>query len=314
VSRLTPGHIARHTPRGSGGREAAIIDIAQDILLTHLAGQGMFDLLVFKGGTALRKVYAGTAGRFSTDLDFSLAGMSDDRESVTALLVDAIDGYKTDDFSYRVTEQRGKFQVHYTSRFGDVSHLSTKLDVGPPVWMPPVERPWVEAAIHQYYELPAAIPTMALEENLAEKITRLNRRRLARDLYDLWWVGSSPPHSAFNEYLVNQLVALKCWVDTYGLNLPSSGWIPVDGATAFDPARWLTEVAAIDDESIGLLMNPPPDLPAIQADVIKRYRFLRSVPPEVAQATARDRRALGDVHALLKLLPGGRFSDDLAVY
>lgn len=33
--KLTIGHIARHTPAGSGapGREAAIIDIAQDLLL-----------------------------------------------------------------------------------------------------------------------------------------------------------------------------------------------------------------------------------------------------------------------------------------
>ena len=36
--RLTEGHLARHTPAGSGapGREAAIIDIGQDLLLAYL--------------------------------------------------------------------------------------------------------------------------------------------------------------------------------------------------------------------------------------------------------------------------------------
>ena len=39
---LTEGYIARHTPTGSGapGREAAIIDIAQDFLLSYLEDCG----------------------------------------------------------------------------------------------------------------------------------------------------------------------------------------------------------------------------------------------------------------------------------
>lgn len=48
----TTGWVARHTPPGAGGRYAAHIDIAQDLLLAHLAERGMFDHLVFKGGTA----------------------------------------------------------------------------------------------------------------------------------------------------------------------------------------------------------------------------------------------------------------------
>lgn len=52
---LTVGHIARHTPHGAGaqGRDAAIVDIAQDLLLRHLHGIGVLDTLTFKGGTAL---------------------------------------------------------------------------------------------------------------------------------------------------------------------------------------------------------------------------------------------------------------------
>lgn len=66
---LTIGWIARHTPSGAGagGREAAILDIAQDLLLRELHHAGALDALVFKGGTALRKLYAGQQGRFSLD-------------------------------------------------------------------------------------------------------------------------------------------------------------------------------------------------------------------------------------------------------
>jgi hypothetical protein len=81
MSRLTPGWLARHTPQGPGGRQAALIDIAQDLLLARLHQRGVFDHLVFKGGTALRKLYAGNAGRFSTDLDFSIRDPADHPET-----------------------------------------------------------------------------------------------------------------------------------------------------------------------------------------------------------------------------------------
>ena len=86
MSRITPGWLARHTPLGPGGRRAALIDIAQDLLLAQLHQREMFDHLVFKGGTALRKLYAGNAGRFSTDLDFSVRNPDDEPETVTELL------------------------------------------------------------------------------------------------------------------------------------------------------------------------------------------------------------------------------------
>jgi hypothetical protein len=49
---ITPGQIARHTPRAAGaqGRDAALVDIAQDLLLRDLHEQGLLDELAFKGG------------------------------------------------------------------------------------------------------------------------------------------------------------------------------------------------------------------------------------------------------------------------
>lgn len=62
---IQPGHIARHTPRNAGaqGREAAVVDIAQDLLLRHLHDEGALDNVAIKGGTAIRKLYAGNEGR-----------------------------------------------------------------------------------------------------------------------------------------------------------------------------------------------------------------------------------------------------------
>ncbi|WP_250287558.1 MULTISPECIES: hypothetical protein [unclassified Frankia] len=46
---VTIGWIGRHTPPGAGvdGRDAAVMDIAQDLLLRDLHGRGSLDELVF---------------------------------------------------------------------------------------------------------------------------------------------------------------------------------------------------------------------------------------------------------------------------
>ena len=117
---LTLGHIARHTPHGAGGqgRDAAIVDIAQDLLLRHLHGIGVLDALAFKGGTALRKLYAGNAGRFSLDLDFSSTQIGADPDDALTNLIVAVDGLKVGPFSYGVTERRGKWTLTYEHDFG----------------------------------------------------------------------------------------------------------------------------------------------------------------------------------------------------
>jgi hypothetical protein len=54
---ITEGFLVRHYQGAAGARDAALLDVAQDHLLSHLSTEGLFDRgLVSKGGTALRKV------------------------------------------------------------------------------------------------------------------------------------------------------------------------------------------------------------------------------------------------------------------
>lgn len=72
---ITEGFFRRHTQAYGGNREIALLDVAQEYVLEYLRREGAFDgLLVFKGGTALRKFVFGAEGRFSVDLDFALLG------------------------------------------------------------------------------------------------------------------------------------------------------------------------------------------------------------------------------------------------
>jgi len=310
VTGLTVGLLARHTPKGPTGRGAALIDIAQDLLLNRLAEVGMFEHLVFKGGTALRKLYAGSSGRFSTDLDFSVRRAEDDVASVTELLTDAIDGLIIDEFSYSIHLRRGRPIVAYETPFGGAGGLSTKLDIGPPPWLPVARRGWVRLPVHAAYSTPATLPVMSLVENMAEKVARLNRVSPARDVYDLDWVGRTTPHSTFDESLLRRTAVLKCWVDLHGLHTPTAKWLQIPGARPFDPQRWLQVRAAgeFDDENIGVLASPSPDLDALARALSSRYAFLADLDSEErqwAQGRPEDRN---QVIAAIKGLPGGRLA------
>ena len=99
MTRVTEGHLARHYQGVRGGRDAALLDIAQDHVLYLLHQAGAFDAgLVFKGGTALRKFRAGSAGRFSTDLDFAAPS-----EELALSVLAALDGVEIDGFSFAIS-------------------------------------------------------------------------------------------------------------------------------------------------------------------------------------------------------------------
>ena len=134
--------------------------------------EGVLDALVFKGGTALRKLYAGRQGRFSTDLDFSLASPTDDPDDVVEALVIAIEGRRIGPFTYGATYRRGKWMMTLRHDFGDArSGLSSKIDVSPPVWLDPVCRGWVPMDVHAVYGDPPLpdLQTIRLEENFSAR-------------------------------------------------------------------------------------------------------------------------------------------------
>ena len=311
---LTRGYLLQHTPARSGqGYAAAVIDVAQDLLLRYLTDEDLLSLVVFKGGTALRKVYAGAGGRFSTDLDFAVESCQDDPTAVAKLLTEAIDGAELGPFRYEVTVRRGKATIVY---HGDLAPtpsgpLQSKIDVGPPPWLTPTERAWVELPIHGRYGGPLPLlPVVDLAENVAEKIARLNRRSPARDAYDLVWVARTPG-LGLDHALIRRLVVLKAWVDHHGLVAGHATWAaPLATCRPFDVNRWLQPRTEddFDDDDIGLLTAPPPDLADLGVDLSRLYQWLSDLDDDerrVAQCRPQDRNM---VLRMLAELPGGRLT------
>ncbi len=216
-AQLTPGYVARHLPPASRvGAGIALLDIAQDFLLAHLAEQGVFDLVTFKGGTALRKLVAGGQGRFSTDIDLAA---QPDAEADRRALTDLVASYCTTTlgpFRYEARPQRDRYTMQVSTALGPVEQ-TIKLEIGPPCWLPPERQAFIPYPTHQRYGFPLpALPCMRLEEILAEKVARLTRQSTARDAYDLIWIARTSPWSRFDRALVRRLAVLKVWADKPG--------------------------------------------------------------------------------------------------
>ena len=316
ILNIQPGHIARHTPQGAGsqGREAAIIDIAQDLLLRHLHEKGVLSYLVFKGGTALRKLYAGNAGRFSLDLDFSIAKIGDSEDEILLRVIECIENLSIGPFSYSVSERRGKWFLNFTHPFSiDSNILKSKIDITPPPWITPIEKEWVPMPIHASYGEPKLpkLTTVRLEENIAEKIARLNRTTPARDLYDLRWIMTNANISGkLDLALIRRLAVLKIWCDSHGISADGAYWKPGHEAFQFDPDKWLRDRSNedVDIDDIGALAVPTPTVSELSKAVSRLFSFLSNLTDEekiVAQIRGQDRSL---VIKMITELPGGQLS------
>ena len=263
-------------------RDGALIDIAQDHALHLLHDAGLFDLgLVFKGGTALRKFRLGTAGRFSTDLDFAVG-----EHGLAELLFERLHEASIDGFTFTVEQlvpaRRALLRIE--SAFGSPA-IPARIDITHELpWLPPDLIDPVVMPIHRAYGIPLR-PTavIRLEELLAEKLARYRRDSLARDLYDLAWFSTR----AFDEALVRRLAVLKIWRD---INVDGLGRGPIDPEDILRP-RARNE---FQEEAIGFLTSPIAIDEWIGA-VRKRYVFLRDVDDVekgLLAANPRDARAV----------------------
>lgn len=262
----------------------------------------------------MRKLYAGSQGRFSLDLDFSLADPDADPHAVVGELVRQVDGTRIGPFTYGVTQRRGKWSLTVTSPFGsDDTALTSKLDVSAAVWLDPVRRAWVSMPVHATYGYPPlpSLTTVRLEENIAEKISRLNRITTARDMYDLAWIASHQRElGGLDVDLIRRLAVLKIWADTNGVTGSRAHWKPGHEPRAFDPEGWL-RIRGVDEfdlEDIGALAVPVPQAADLAAAVSARYGFLADLSDAERQlAAAREQ----DRHLALRLLaelPGARLA------
>ncbi|PTD93891.1 hypothetical protein C9439_05370 [archaeon SCG-AAA382B04] len=157
----------------------------QDIVL-HAVYRNVVDELVFKGGTALLKLY--NLDRFSEDLDFTATEQMDLKEIVKAAV------QHLESFGVKVEKaETGTTKNSFNARIGIKGPLYTgderslnfvRIEVNKRTQ---AEKPIVKRYTPNFPDIPAfEILALREEEILAEKIRALATRTQPRDLYDIY--------------------------------------------------------------------------------------------------------------------------------
>ena len=187
----------------------------QEVVLLYaleaLRSGGLLDRLVFKGGTYLRLMITGDAGRLSEDLDFSNAGLPEDPEPLFRRCFE--EEHHGVRFSllgpYRTARRNWASRVGYRHSW-DEGEFRLEISYREELFLPP--RRWTPVPQPYFTALPfppPEIPSLRIEESLAEKLRAIQQRATERDLYDAMRYG----RKGFDQELVRLLAVGKLWND-----------------------------------------------------------------------------------------------------
>jgi predicted nucleotidyltransferase component of viral defense system len=201
--------------RNSGLRDKLVAE--RDVVLTYalraLVDTGVMDHLAFKGGTCLRKLIFGSAGRFSEDLDFTLASDEAD-DDVLVRLVEVFNqehyGITLSFDEYYKTEDDTSFggDVVYRHAWNDAGRFRLQVSLRERPTLPVIARPMQHQAYFSHLEFePFEVRALDAVEMIAEKIRAAFQRVKVRDLYDLHRFATMP----FDGELLRRLAVLKLW-------------------------------------------------------------------------------------------------------
>ena len=170
-------------------------------LLVGLSRSALRQVLVLKGGTALKRCYFGDY-RFSEDLDFTLAGPSELDSILAGLEPVYAEVQRASGIVFRFARADRKshqnshtFYLAYEGPLPAASPKEVKIDITiREQLVRPVEDHPVLRGYDEYMDLPedALVCVYALEEIVVEKLVALTdkARNEPRDLYDLWYLTS----------------------------------------------------------------------------------------------------------------------------
>ena len=201
--------------RDSGLRDKLVAerDVVLSYALRGLIDDGVMDHLAFKGGTCLRKMVFGSAGRFSEDLDFTLDSERPE-DDVLLQLVESLnrehyginfvldDYYKTDgDTSFG-----GDARYHHA--WNDSGRFRLQVSLRERPTLPATPMAMKHQAYFNHLEIDLfEVRSLQVVEMIAEKVRAAYQRAKVRDLYDLHCFAARP----FDGELLRRLAVLKLW-------------------------------------------------------------------------------------------------------
>ena len=273
---LTRPQVQRYAAE-SGLRDMMIAE--KEVVLTHLlqllAERGLLSKLAFKGGTCIRKMFIGSQGRFSTDLDFTGLEEHDHNDVVLEMMAAFEEPFHGIEFEipgdgYYETSDGMSWGVNptYSHEWNKSAESEVRLQISrrETPTLKTKSRPQCEQGYFKSLPFaPAEINCLTLPEILGEKIRACYQRTKARDIYDLGMFATKPLHQP----LIRRLVVLKLW----------------QARDTFEPERLLqkfhdSKVFDWDDLKQLIRKSQPLDPAKIVADCMRGYSFLEKLTPE----------------------------------
>jgi predicted nucleotidyltransferase component of viral defense system len=201
--------------RNSGLRDKLVAE--RDAVLTYvlraLLEAGVMEHLAFKGGTCLRKMFFGSAGRFSEDLDFTLDSDRPD-DDVLMDLVEVLNrkhyGITFTFDEYYKTHEDTSFggDVLYQHDWNNAGHFRLQVSLRERPTLPVISMAMKHQAYFSHLEFDLFdVRLLEPVEMISEKVRAAFQRAKVRDLYDLHHFAEIP----FNGELLRRLVVLKLW-------------------------------------------------------------------------------------------------------
>ena len=256
-------------------------EVVLTYLLQLMAERGILDKLAFKGGTCLRKMFIGSGGRFSTDLDFTRIE-EHDHEDVVLAMMEAFEQpfhgirFGVPDGSYYETQDGLSWGVNpvYAHNWNPSGQSEIRLQVSrrEVPTLPPSRNAQCVQGYFRYLPFePVDIRCLALPEIIAEKLRACYQRGKARDIYDLSVFAARP----LDRSLIRRLVVLKLW----------------QAGDAFDPEALMArfnDATAFDWDDLRQLVRRTREInPAqITAACQKGFVFLTELDPPEAELAA----------------------------
>jgi predicted nucleotidyltransferase component of viral defense system len=201
-------------------------EIALTYVLRVLSDHELLECLAFKGGTAIRKLFLGSQGRFSLDLDFTALGNTNPEDLILEI-VGALHGkdhygleFDVPASDYYVSPDSCGADVTYRHSWTSKSRFGIQISLRAQPLLP--VQP-MQLRRERYFDWlgvePPLVPTLNLHEIIGEKIRAAAQRSRVRDVYDLYQLAGQ----RFDRSRVRRIAIIKCWETSFAF-IPATFW------------------------------------------------------------------------------------------
>lgn len=225
-----------------------------------LSGLSMMPNIIFKGGTALSKIYFPEIWRLSEDLDFAFPG--EDLKNIRPQIEQALSqaerksGIKFKIKSQHLNPLDLQLKIQYDALLG---RNWVKLDVTKEEVLDTVGSRKLKQSYSDYPDIKLKVESF--EEIFAEKLRALIERNKCRDYYDVWQLLKLKP----DRKKTKDLFFKKCEVKQ----------IKFERTAQFFPPDLQGVLRPYWERELGRLVRPLPDLDQVLKDMRRRLDFLK---------------------------------------